>query len=191
MAAITVPARASPVPKETADSVASRITSGLRMIFKRRTGQPCRRSCATSFGPVVRALVSASACVRPRGAVPKPRSNSSPSFRAASRTAGETRIFWCFAFVCSSRCVGGPVRPEATVPLALTEASAVLPASGLIIVPLTALRSLLLQCASVVAAWILRTPERMNGLQPNVSPRSNRKLRGFSCRVMLSPNWIR
>ena len=36
MAAITVPARASPVAKETADKVASRITSGLRMIFRRR-----------------------------------------------------------------------------------------------------------------------------------------------------------
>ena len=51
MAAITVPARASPVAKEIAESVASRITSGLRMIFSRRMNQPCRRSCATSFGP--------------------------------------------------------------------------------------------------------------------------------------------
>ena len=71
MAAITVPARASPVAKETADRVASRITSGLRMIFRRRTGQPCRRSCATSFGPVVRARSSASVCVRPCGVVRK------------------------------------------------------------------------------------------------------------------------
>ena len=99
MAAITVPARASPVAKETADRVASRITSGLRMIFRRRMGQPCRRSCATSFGPVVRARSSASVCVRPSGVVRKDRSSSSPSFRAASRTAGETRMFWFFAFV--------------------------------------------------------------------------------------------
>ena len=34
--------------------VASRITSGLRMIFSRRMSQPCWRSCATSFGPAVR-----------------------------------------------------------------------------------------------------------------------------------------
>ena len=51
--AITEPARASPVRKETADKVVSRITSGLRMIFRTRTGQPCFRSCATSFGPAV------------------------------------------------------------------------------------------------------------------------------------------
>ena len=40
--AITVPARASPVANEIADRAASRITSGLRMIFRRRMGQPCR-----------------------------------------------------------------------------------------------------------------------------------------------------
>ena len=88
--AITVPARASPVRKETADKVVSRITSGLRMIFRTRMSQPCFRSCATSFGPVVRARSSASACVRPPRDVRKSRSSSSPSFRAASRTAGET-----------------------------------------------------------------------------------------------------
>ena len=52
MPAITVPARASPVRKEIADRVESKITSGLRMIFRTRTGQPCFRSCAISFGPV-------------------------------------------------------------------------------------------------------------------------------------------
>ena len=55
MAAITVPARASPVAKEIDERVASRITSGLRTIFSRRMSQPCRRSCAISFGPAVRA----------------------------------------------------------------------------------------------------------------------------------------
>jgi hypothetical protein len=40
MAAITVPARASPVAKEMADRIASRTTSGLRRIFNRRIGQP-------------------------------------------------------------------------------------------------------------------------------------------------------
>ncbi|MCU1338389.1 MAG: hypothetical protein JWO19_3970 [Bryobacterales bacterium] len=97
--AITVPARASPVIKETADRVASRIINALRMIFRRRTGQPCRRSCATSFGPVVRARSTASACVRPPNVVRKSRSSSSPSFRAACSTAGETRTFWFFGFV--------------------------------------------------------------------------------------------
>jgi hypothetical protein len=129
MTAITVPARASPVAKETADRVASRITSGLRMIFSRRMGQPCRRSCATSFGPVVLARASASVCVMPPGAVRKYRSNSSPSFKAASRTAGETRIFGCFAFAgigSSSGLAGGVARLERVVPLALTKAFAVL-----------------------------------------------------------------
>jgi hypothetical protein len=90
MAAITVPARASPVANEIADRVASRITKGLRMIFKRRRGQPCFLSSATSFGPTARARPSASVCVRPCAVVRKDCSNSSPSFRAASRTAGET-----------------------------------------------------------------------------------------------------
>jgi hypothetical protein len=39
---ITVPVRASPVAKETADRIASRITSGLPRIFRSRTTQPCR-----------------------------------------------------------------------------------------------------------------------------------------------------
>ena len=91
--AITEPARASPVRKDIADKVESRMTSGLRMIFRTRMGQPCFFSCATSFGPVVRARSSASACVSPAADVRKSRSSASPSFRAASRTAGETRIF--------------------------------------------------------------------------------------------------
>ncbi len=59
--AITVPARASPVANETAERIVSRITSGLRMIFRSRMGQPCGFSCATSLGPVLRARNSASA----------------------------------------------------------------------------------------------------------------------------------
>ena len=58
--AITVPARASPVANETPERIVSRITSGLRAIFRRRTGQPCGFSCATSLGPVLRARDSAS-----------------------------------------------------------------------------------------------------------------------------------
>ena len=65
MAAITVPARASPVANETADSPASKITSGLRRILSSRINQPCWRSCATSFRPTVRARSSASPCVSP------------------------------------------------------------------------------------------------------------------------------
>ena len=57
---ITVPARASPVANETPERTVSRITSGLRVIFRRRTGQPCGFSCATSLGPVLRARDSAS-----------------------------------------------------------------------------------------------------------------------------------
>jgi len=56
MHAITVPARASPVAKEIDERAASRITSGLRRMIKSRMNQPRRRSCATSFGPAVRAL---------------------------------------------------------------------------------------------------------------------------------------
>ena len=78
--AITEPARASPVRKETTDKVVSRITSGLRVILRTRSGQPCFRSCATSFGPVVRARSSASACVKPPRDVRKSRS----SFRRPS-----------------------------------------------------------------------------------------------------------
>jgi hypothetical protein len=96
---LTEPARASPVRKEIADKVDSRITNGLRMIFRTRTSQPCFRSCATSFGPAVRARSSASACVKPARDVRKSRSSCSPSFLAASRTAGETRIFCFFDFV--------------------------------------------------------------------------------------------
>ena len=131
--AITEPARASPVRKEIADRVDSRITSGLRMIFRRRMGQPCFFSCATSFGPVVRARSSASACVRPAADVRKSRSSASPSFRAASRTAGETRIFWFFVFVgiagLSGR-AGGAATLEPAVPGASAKATALPFASG-------------------------------------------------------------
>jgi hypothetical protein len=88
--AMTVPARGSPVAKEIAERAPSRITSGLRTIFRRRMNQPCGFSCATSFGPAVAARPSASACVSPAEVVCKDRSNSSPSLRAASRTAGAT-----------------------------------------------------------------------------------------------------
>ncbi len=69
MQAITVPARASPVAKEIDERAASRITSGLRRMISSRINQPRRRSCATSFGPTVRARASASACGRPSGVV--------------------------------------------------------------------------------------------------------------------------
>ena len=88
------------------------------MIFRRRMSQPCFRSCATSFGPVVRARSSASACVRPPRDVRKSRSSCSLSFRAASRTAGETWICWFFSFVgIGSRFGGddGPVGLDAAV----------------------------------------------------------------------------
>lgn len=66
MAAITVPARASPVAKEMDDKMASRITSGLRVIFSRRISQPWRCSWVTSFGPAVRSRSSASVWVGQR-----------------------------------------------------------------------------------------------------------------------------
>ena len=98
MHAITIPARASPVAKEIDERTASRITNGLRRMIRRRINQPRLRSCATSFGPPVRSRSSASACVRPSGAVCNEPSSASPSFPAASRTAGETRMLWFFAF---------------------------------------------------------------------------------------------
>ncbi len=125
MPAITVPARASPVANETADKIASRMTSGLPMIFRRRTNQPCGRSCATSFGPVVRARSSASAWVRPCGVVRKDWSSASPSFKAASRTAGETRMSCFFdlpAVAGWSGRAGGSTRFDPVVPSALTKA---------------------------------------------------------------------
>ena len=136
IAAITVPARASPVPNEIADKAASRITSGLRMIFSRRIGQPCRRSCATSFGPAVRARSSASAWVRPAAVVCKDPRSSSPSFPAASRTAGETRMLWFFAGLEMADGSGrGPAGLEPSVPAGFTEATAALLASDVVIVP--------------------------------------------------------
>ena len=124
MAAITVPARASPVANEIADRVPSRITRGLRMTFSNRTNQPCRRSCATSFGPFVSARSSASACVMPVGVVRNDWSSSSPPFRAASMTAGETRMFWCFVFVAMAGSAGaaGAARLEPAGPSSLTKA---------------------------------------------------------------------
>ena len=95
--AITVPPRASPVRKETIDSVVNRITSGLRVVFRRRRSQPCFRSCAISFGPAVRARSSASSSVKPLSDVRKSTSTCSPLLLAASTTAGETRIFCFFA----------------------------------------------------------------------------------------------
>ena len=50
--------------------------------------------CATSLGPVVRVRSSASACVRPPVAVRKSRSSSSPPFRDAWSTSGETSMFF-------------------------------------------------------------------------------------------------
>jgi hypothetical protein len=38
-------------------------------------------------------------CVKPPGAARKDRSKASPSFKAASKTAGETRMFSFFALV--------------------------------------------------------------------------------------------
>ena len=136
MPTITVPARASPGANETADSVASRITSGLRMIFIRRRNQPCWRSCATSFGPAVRARSSASVWVRPAAVVCKDRRSSSPSFPAASRTAGETRMFWFFAFFGMAGGSGcGPAELAPSGPAGFTEATAALLASDVVIVP--------------------------------------------------------
>jgi hypothetical protein len=91
MHAITVPARASPVAKEIADRAASRITSGLRRMIRRRMNQPRGRSCATSFGPAIRALASASAWVRPSGAVcrqPARTCPKAPEFRPGQRPPG-------------------------------------------------------------------------------------------------------
>src|SRR5579872_5011043 len=163
MPAITVPARASPVAYEIADKVASRITSGLRMIFSRRTGQPCRRSWATSFGPVVRARSSASVCVRPPGFVRKDWSNSSPSFPAASRTAGEMRMLWFFDFAGiagPSVLGGGSARLETAVSAESINATVLLPASEVVIVPLTALRKLLQTLRSFVPESLNRIQER-------------------------------
>jgi len=98
MPAMTLPARGSPVAKEIDDRTANRMTRGLRMMMSRLRNQPRCRSCATSFGPSVRARRSASLCVRPAEAVRKLRSRSSPTFPAASRTAGETRMLCSFAF---------------------------------------------------------------------------------------------
>jgi len=50
MAAMTLPARGSPVAKEIDERTASKITSGLRRMIKKRINQPRCRSCATSFG---------------------------------------------------------------------------------------------------------------------------------------------
>ena len=97
MPAMTLPARGSPVAKEIDDRTASKMTRGFRRMTRRLINQPRCRSCATSFGPTVRALESASLCVRPVEVVCKDRSRSSPSFPAASRTAGETRMLCCFA----------------------------------------------------------------------------------------------
>jgi len=83
----------SPVAKEIDERTASKITSGLRRMIKKRINQPRCRSCATSFGPAVRARESASLCVRPAEAVRNERSNSSPSFPAASRTAGRRECY--------------------------------------------------------------------------------------------------
>ena len=67
-------------------------------MIRRRSNHPRRRSCATTFGPVFRARSSASPCVRPSPVVRSERSSSSPSFTAASTTAGDTRMLWSFAF---------------------------------------------------------------------------------------------
>jgi hypothetical protein len=141
--AITEQARASSIRNETADKVVSTITSGFRTIFRTRTSQPFFRSCATSFGPVVRAYSSPSACVSPPRDVRRFRSSSSPSFRAASRTARETRIFWFFVFVGIGGSFGRAGRPaslEPAVPASSTKSPAVLAASGVVIVSLATLR---------------------------------------------------
>jgi len=125
--AITDPARASPVRKDIADKVESRMTSGLRMILRTWMGQPCFFSCATSFGPVFCARSSASAWVSPAADVPKSRSSASPSFRAASRTAGETRILWFLVFVAIAGLpgwAGGAATVEPSVPESQTETPA-------------------------------------------------------------------
>ena len=98
MPAMTLPARGSPVAKETDDRTASKMTRGFRMMISRLRNQPRCCSCATSLGPTARALESASLCVRPVEAVCNERSSSSPSFPAASSTAGETRMLCSFAF---------------------------------------------------------------------------------------------
>jgi hypothetical protein len=89
------PARASPVSERNCRQ-SQQDHQRVADDFQKADGPALLRSCATSFGPVVRARSSASACVRPLRDVRKSRSSSSPSFRAASRTAGETRIFWFF-----------------------------------------------------------------------------------------------
>lgn len=159
--AITVPARASPVAKEMAERVASRITSGLRMIFRRRMGQPCGFSCATSFGPTVRARVSASACVRPLGPLRNPRRSSSPSFRAASSTAGETwmfLLFACFGISGSDGRTGGSA--GFAVALSCPLATPALFASGVVILPAITVFEETLTMAQQVQLYFVFIPKK-------------------------------
>ena len=69
MSDIMVPARKSPVAKETLAKTASRITSGLSTACQSSLPIPARWSLASTFGPCSASRVWASSAVNPAGRV--------------------------------------------------------------------------------------------------------------------------
>src|ERR1035437_8237373 len=174
-------------------------------LVRGRINQPRRRSCATSFGPPVRSRSSASACVRPSGAVRKERSSSSPSFPAASRTSEETWMLWSFAFAGIGDLSGGGGVPAGLTPDGppfSADSSAARFVSGAVIAPLTAIQATSASLFQVLrrlgGAWTdSRELPEGSGLRARRQFSDGFRLtesirpRGYeNCAVPLKPGWV-
>ena len=98
MSAITVPPRQSPVAKETADSTASRITSGFTSVFSSRTSALRPFSSATAFGPNSAKRASAVSGESPFSVVSMTFRISAGACLPACTSRSDTRMPFAFRF---------------------------------------------------------------------------------------------